>query len=143
MNDIRDTIPVPGWFTLAAVAAVLFEAFGAYSYFVHVTTDPNSLAIDQRDLVLAMPGWMTAAYALAVWAGLAGALLLLLRRRLAAPLLLGSLLAAAVQFGALLIDPNLRNLVGADELLVPFVILVICYAIWHLAWQARRWGWLR
>ncbi len=143
MSNNRETIPVPAWFALAAVAAVLFEAFGAYSYFVHVTTDPNSLPIDQRDLMQAMPPWMTVAYALAVWVGLGGALLLLMRRRLAAPLLLVSLLAAIVQFGALLVDPALRNLVGSDELLVPFVILVICYAIWHLAWQARRWGWLR
>jgi hypothetical protein len=58
-------------------------------------------------------------------------------------LLLVSLLAAVVQFAALLLVPALRNLVGSDDLLVPFVILLICYGIWHLAWQARRWGWLR
>ncbi len=143
MNGDRETIHVPAWFTLAAIAAVLFEGFGAYLYLVHVTTDPNSLPIDQRNLVLAMPGWMTAAYAVAVWVGLGGAFLLLMRRRLAAPLLLVSLLAAAVQFGALLVDPALRNLVGSDDLFAPFVILVVCYAIWHLAWQARRSGWLR
>ena len=137
MNDHREAISAPAWFTIAAIGAVLFEAFGVYSYLVHVTTDPNGLTIDQRDLVLAMPGWMTAAYAVAVWAGLAGALLLLLRRRLAALLLLASLLAGIVQFGALLTVPALRNLVGSDDLLVPFVILVLCYAIWHLAWQAR------
>ncbi len=143
MDDNRVAIPVPAWFPVAAIAALLFEAFGAYSYLLHVTTDPSGLPLDQRDLVLAMPGWMTAAYAVAVWAGLAGALLLLLRRRLAAPLLIVSLVAAIIQFAALLVVPALRNLVGPDELLVPFVILVICYAIWHLAWQARRWGWLR
>lgn len=143
MTDNRETIHAPAWFPLAAIAAVLFEGFGAYSYLVHVTTDPNSLTIDQRDLVLAMPVWMTGAYAVAVWTGLGGALLLLMRRRLAAPLLLVSLVSALIQFGGLLVVPALRNLVGSDELLVPFVILVLCYAIWHLAWQARRWGWLR
>lgn len=143
MNDDRETMQAPAWFALAAIAAVLFEAFGVYSYLAHVTTDPHSLPIDQRDLVLAMPGWMTAAYAVAVWAGLGGALLLLMRRRLAAPVLLISLLAATVQFGALLADPALRNLVGSDDLLAPFLILAACYAIWHLAWQARRSGWLR
>ena len=143
MNDNRETIPAPAWFTIAALAAVLFEAFGAYQYIAQVTTDPNSLPIDQRDLLLAMPGWMTAAFAVAVWVGLAGAVLLLLRRRFAPPLLLVSLLAAIVHFGALLVVPELRNLVGSDDLLVPFVILVLCYGIWHLAWQARRWGWLR
>ena len=143
MNGTRETIPAPAWFTLAAVAAVLFEGFGAYGYFVHVTTDPNSLPINQRDLVLAMPGWMAAAYALAVWVGLAGAVLLLLRLRLAAPLLLVSLLAALVQFGALLVVPDLRNLLGPDELLVPFVIMLACYGIWHLARHAQKQGWLR
>lgn len=143
MNDHRQTISAPGWFSLAAIAAVLFEAFGVYSYLVHVSTDPASLPIDQRDLVLAMPVWMTGAYAVAVWAGLAGALLLLLRRRLAQPVLLVSLVAAVFQFGALLVVPALRNLVGSDDLLVPFVILVVCYSIWHLAWQANRSGWLR
>jgi hypothetical protein len=143
MNDNRDTIHVPRWFPVAAIAAVLFEALGAYQYLVQLTTDPNSLPLDQRDLLLAMPEWMTAAFAVAVWVGLAGAILLLLRRRPAAPLLLVSLLAAVVQFAALLLVPALRNLVGSDDLLVPFVILLICYGIWHLAWQARRWGWLR
>lgn len=143
MNNNREKITIPAWFNLAAIAAVLFEAFGAYKYLVQVTTDPGSLPIDQRDMLLAMPEWMTAAFAVAVWVGLAGALLLLMRRRVAAPLLLISFIAAIVQFGALLVVPALRNLVGSDDLLVPFVILVICYAIWHFAWQARRWGWLR
>jgi hypothetical protein len=143
MDANREAISAPSWFALAAIAAVLFEAFGVYTYLVQVMTDPQSLPIDQRDLVLAMPGWMTAAYAVAVWAGLGGALMLLMRRRLAMPLLLVSLLAALAQFSALLVAPGLRNLVGSDDLLVPFLILVVCYLIWHLAWQARRWGWLR
>lgn len=133
----------PAWFTVAAIAAVLFEAFGAYSYLVHVISDPATLPIDQRDLVLAMPRWMNAAFAIAVWTGLAGALLLLLRRRLAQPLLLLSLVAAVIQFAGLLVVPKLRNLVGSDDLFVPFLILIACYGIWHLAWQARRSGWLR
>lgn len=133
----------PAWFTVAAIAAVLFEAFGAYSYLVHVISDPATLPIDQRDLVLAMPRWMNAAFAIAVWTGLAGALLLLLRRRLAQPLLLLSLAAAVIQFAGLLVVPKLRNLVGSDDLFVPFLILIACYGIWHLAWQARRSGWLR
>ena len=142
MSD-HGEISAPAWFVPAAIAAVLFEGFGAYSYVLHVTTDPNSLPIDQRDLVMAMPIWMTGAYALAVWVGLAGALLLLMRRRLATPLLLVSLLAALVQFGALLVVPELRNLVGPDELLVPFVIMLVCYGIWHLARHAQKQGWLR
>ncbi len=143
MIDQTEPSATPGWFLPVAFAALLFEAYGVYSYLVHVGTDPASLPIDQRDLVLAMPPWMTGAFAIAVWSGLAGALLLLLRRRLAAPILLLSLIAAVVQFGAMLVVPDLRNLIGSDDLLVPFLILLVCYGIWHLAWRAQRSGWLR
>lgn len=142
MTDDTSQGAVPGWFLPVAVAALLFEAYGVYSYLIHVTTDPAGLPLDQRDLVMAMPPWMNAAFALAVWTGLAGALLLLMRRRLAAPLLLLSLVAAVVQFGAMLVVPDLRNLIGSDDLLVPFLILLTCYGVWHLAWHARRSGWL-
>ena len=53
----------------------------------------------------ATPPWMVAAYAIAVWVGLAGAALLLMRRKLAVPLLLVSLVAVVVQFGGLLLVP--------------------------------------
>lgn len=141
----RDSSPVagPAWFTIAAAAALLFEAYGAYTYLVHVTSDPTNLPIDQRDMVLAMPMWMTAAYGVAVWVGVVGAILLLIRRRAAPYLLALSLLAAIIQFSALLIDPALHNLVGSDDLLVPFLIVLVCYAIWHFADMARRSGWLR
>lgn len=142
MTDDTRQGAVPGWLLPVAVAALLFEAYGVYSYLIHVTTDPAGLPLDQRDLVLAMPRWMNAAFAIAVWAGLAGALLLIMRRRLAVPLLLLSLVAALVQFGAMLVVPDLRNLIGSDDLLVPFLILLACYGIWHLAWHARRSGWL-
>ncbi len=142
MTDDTRQGAVPGWLLPVAVAALLFEAYGVYSYLIHVTTDPAGLPLDQRDLVLAMPRWMNAAFAIAVWAGLAGALLLIMRRWLAVPLLLLSLVAALVQFGAMLVVPDLRTLIGSDDLLVPFLILLACYGIWHLAWHARRSGWL-
>ena len=139
---INRAMAVPAWFKIAALAAIFFEAFGAYQYLMQVTTDPQTLPVDQRDLFLAMPGWMTAAFAIAVWVGLAGAILLAMRRRVAVHLLLVSLLAAVVQFGALVVVPTLRNLVASDDLFMPFIIILVCYGIWHLAVKARKEGWL-
>jgi hypothetical protein len=75
--------------------------------------------------------------------GVAGALLLVLRRRQAAPLLLVSLIALVVQDSAYFLSPELRNLTASDDLLLPFVILIVCYLIWHLARTAQKRGWLR
>jgi hypothetical protein len=143
MNDDRQEIAAPGWFTIAAIGTVLWELAGCALYLMRVTTDPASLPTDQRAIFQATPGWVLAAFAVAVWVGLAGAVLLLLRRRIAEPLLLASLAALIVQNSALVLDPGLRNLVASDDLLVPFVIIVVSYGVWHLARVAKKQGWLR
>ena len=143
MDQINPERPAPRWFTLAALAAVAWEIVGCAMYLMQVRVDPASLPVDQRALWDAAPTWMIAAYAVAVWIGLVGAILLVMRRRLAEKLLLVSLVAVLVQFSALLVVPELRNLTTSDALFLPFVIIVVCYSIWHFAWTARKAGWLR
>ena len=143
MDDQGTQAAVPGWFRLAAAAALLWELAGCALYLMRVTVDPASLPADQRAIFDATPPWVLAAFAIAVWVGLAGAALLLMRRRLAPILLLVSLLAVIVQNSALLFDPALSNLVASDDLLVPFVITLVSYGVWHFARTAQKSGWLR
>ncbi|MEA1071941.1 hypothetical protein [Sphingomonas sp. LY160] len=134
---------VPTWFKVAAVAAVLWEVIGCFMYVSQVTADPATLPLDQRAMWEAAPTWMVAAYAIAVWVGLIGAVLLLMRQRLAEPVLLVSLVAVVVQFSALLLVPALRDRTPSDALLGPIIIFVVCYGIWMLSRIARKRGWLR
>ena len=135
--------PAPRWFTLAAIAAVLFELAGCAVFAMQMAVDPAALPLDQRAMWDAAPMWMLVAYGIAVAAGLIGAILLLMRRRLAEKLLLVSFVAVLVQFSALLLVPTLRNLTTSDDLFLPFLIIVVSYSVWHFAWTARRAGWLR
>lgn len=141
MHD-RQTIPAPGWFSLAAVGALLWELLGCALLLNQALTVPSALPPDQRAIWSATPLWMHGAWALAVVTGLAGAILLLMRKRRSAPLLLVSLLAVVVQFSGLLVVPELRNLVASDDLLAPFVVVVGSYGVWHLARMANKQGWL-
>lgn len=133
----------PRWFTIAAIAALLWELAGCALYLLRVTVDPAALPADQLAIYNATPQWVLIAFAIAVWTGIAGAVLLVMRRKLAEPLLLVSLVALVAQNSVWLIDPAMRNLIASDDLLAPFVILVVCYLIWHFARRARRSGWLR
>lgn len=137
------TIAAPGWFTVAAAGAVLWELAGCALYLMRVTTEAASLPADERAIFEATPVWVLAAFAVAVWVGLAGAVSLLLRRRFAEPLLLVSLAALIAQNSALVLNPTLRNLVASDDLLVPFLIILVSYGVWHLARMANKQGWLR
>ena len=131
------------WFWLVAGACLLFEAAGFLLFVNSLTLDPASLPLDQRSIFDATPQWMTIAWAVAIGTGLLGAIALLLRRRLAEPLLLASLLAVAVQFSGLFLVRQLRELTPEDHLIVPVVILVLAYAFWQSAKLAKRRGWLR
>lgn len=143
MNDLRGERAVPAWFWIIAILALLFEILGCVMYWTQVSADPATLPVDQRAMQEAMPVWMTAAYGIAVWVGLAGAVLLLLRHRHAVPLLLISLIAVIVQFGGILVVPELRDMVPPNAYLGPIVIGLIAYGLWHFSRYAAKRGWLR
>jgi hypothetical protein len=135
--------PVAGWFKFAAVASILFMAVGCAGYVLDVTSDPASLALDQRALMEARPTWQVAAYAIAVWVGLIGAIFLFLRRKLAEPLLLISLVACVFTFLPYFVVPAVRNLVSTNDIAFGLAILAITWTIFWFARHSRQRGWLR
>lgn len=143
MAETETQTAVPAWYWAVAIAALLFEAAGALLFANSLILDPSTLPLDQRAIYDATPQWMTIAWAVAIGAGLLGALGLLARRRIAEPLLLLSVLAVIVQFAGLFVVKQLRELTPEDHLLVPVIILMLAYAFWQAAKLGRVRGWLR
>ena len=142
-TDPQATSAVPAWFWIAAAGALLFELLGCFMFYAQMSIDPDTLPIDQRAMWDASPPWISAAYGVAVGVGVVGAVLLLMRRRLAEPLLLVSLVAVAVQFGGVLLVPAIREVTPSAAYNLPIAIFVVCYGIWMLSRLARKRGWLR
>lgn len=142
MEEVATKPGAPAWYWATAIAALLFEAAGAFLFANSLTLDPATLPLDQRAVYEATPQWMTIAWALAIGAGLLGAIGLILRRRFAEPALLISLIAVAVQFSGIFLVKQLRELTPEEQLLMPVVILMLAYAFWQAAKLARRRGWL-
>jgi hypothetical protein len=143
-ND-SGTSNVPLWYWVAAVGGLLFECLGCFFYLAEVRLTPEQIAmlpLDQAAMLSARPAWYYAAFGVAVWVGLAGTVGLLLRKTWAVPALLISLIAVIVQFSAIVIVPQMRN-VSSDELLGPIVVALVCYGIFMLARLAKRRGWLK
>jgi Na+/proline symporter len=135
--------PVAGWFMIAAVASLLFMGLGCVSYLMHVLANPNSMPLDQRAAYEAEPAWVTGAYAIAVWVGLAGAILLVMRRRIAEWALLLSLLATLAWFAGLLLLAPLREAMSANDLLIAIAVTALTWTIYWFARHSRQRGWLR
>lgn len=143
MDDTNAPQPVANWFKFAAIASILFMAIGCAGYVMDVTTDPQTLPVDQRNLVLARPVWQVAAYALAVWVGLVGAISLLLKKAIAVPLLLLSLVCAVLTFLPLAIIPAIRDNVTTNDIAAAVIIILITGTIWQFARHSKQRGWLR
>ena len=116
---------------------------GCVSYLMHVLANPATLPLDQRAAFEAEPAWITAAYAVAVWVGLAGSILLVMRRKLAEWLLLISLIAVLVWLAGLLLVGPLRDSMSANDLIVALVVAALTWTVFWFARHSRQRGWLR
>ncbi len=137
---------VPAWFWVASVLALLFELTGCTMYIVDMTRTAEQFAAlpqAQQDVWNQAPSWVPAAYAVGVWAGLGGAVGLLLRRKWAQPFFILSLLGVVVQFGTVLAMTNILTsmpLIEATGLPI-FIFVATLLLVWFSGLASRR-GWL-
>jgi hypothetical protein len=143
MDDEYSPRPIAAWFIIAAVASLLFMGFGVVSFLMHLFADPNSMPLDQRAAYLAEPVWVKIAYGVAVFAGLGGAILLVMRRRLAEWALLVSLSAVLIWLAGLILVSPLRENMSANDLLVAIVVTALTWTIYWFARHSRQRDWLR
>lgn len=134
----------PKWFLPVAVIALLWNLLGCMAYLGDAMMSPDDVArLDaaQQALRAERPAWSVAATAVAVWAGAAGSLGLILRRRWATPLLAVSLLGVIVQDYSLFVLGS----AGADTVALALqgLVLLIAIGLLLLARRASRLGWLR
>ena len=138
MTDTKwaDT-PMTHW--LVAGAAVIWNLFGFSIYYMTVTiTDEQMVARFNPEQVVYMesiPVWFTSAFAIAVTAAVIGSILLLLRKALALPVFIVSLLAVLAQhtYSFILTDViavmgMLQAYIGGTVLAI--TVLLVLYSVW-------------
>lgn len=143
MDDTYAPRPLARWFWAGAIASLLFMVIGCAGYLMDVMTAPEDIPVDRRTLYEARPVWQVAAYGAAVWIGLAGTVLLLMRRKLAEPLLLVSLIAAALTFLPYAIVPGVRDNITTSDMVAAIMVVAITWTVFWFARHSRQRGWLR
>jgi hypothetical protein len=81
------------------IVALLWNLLGAMDYIMTQTRNEaymSQFTPDQLEFFYGFPAWLVAFWAVAVWGGVLGAVLLLMRRKLAVPVFLVSLLCMVV-----------------------------------------------
>lgn len=145
MTDALNGKPPTSFWIIGAVF-LLWNLLGLFGYYTQVTMTPEVMAANfteaQQAWMTNEPGWATSAYAIAVTAGVIGAVLMLLRKALALPLFVVSFVAVIVQdFNAFILS-DWQTVWGNSALYLPTVVFIICiFEIWY-TWSSKAKGWL-
>lgn len=92
-------VKAPWHLWVIGIAGLLWSAMGAMDYLMTMTRNEEYMAAftpEQLEFFYGFPVWVDAAWAIAVWGGVLGTILLLLRMGLSVWVLLVSFLAMAV-----------------------------------------------
>ena len=134
--------PAPAWFRIAALLALIWNAFGVAMYLssVGIFGDPNAgLSAAERAAAASIPPAVTAAFAIGTFAGLIGSFGLVFRKQWARLVLIVSLVALLVLEGWILFLSGALALFG---LAVPIAVTLGALLIAWLANYASKRGWL-
>lgn len=132
-------------FWITGLAALVWNLIGAAMWYLQVNMSAGQLAAmtdAQRQVYEATPAWLNIAFAVAVFAGVLGALGMLLKKKWAATMFLLSLTGLLVQLiGAYVVTPAWAAY-GMAGLAMPAVLLAIALFLLWYANRAQARGWL-
>ena len=121
----------PIWFWILSIIALVWNGMGVNAYLQQAfKTESYQTMYSQEQLEIAanMPAWVTAAFAIAVFAGALGAIGLLLRKSWAVKLWFLSLIAVIIQMG--------YTLINGYESSIVMTVMIILFALFFV-WFSR------
>ncbi len=142
-SNTKNTIPK--WFTVSAVLALVWNLMGVMAFISQMMMTPEMIAkLPQAEQALytSVPLWATIAFACAVLGGALGSLALLMKKTLAKPLLILSLIGVTVQMFHSFVISNSFEVFGPGGAIMPAMVVIIAIALVRLAGKAKVKNWL-
>jgi hypothetical protein len=139
------TKTAPRWLQWVSILLLLWALAGAGAFYAQYNATPEDIAKlspGEQEMWGHMPDWAWVSYAVAVFAGLGGAIGFLLKKRWGIWLFPISLIAVLVQFSYPFLIANGLATLGTGALIFPIFIIVMAAL---QSWLARHWtakGWL-
>lgn len=122
-------------FWVIGIVALLWNLSGVYFYLqqAYMTEeDLLALPLEQQPLYENIPAWVTGAFAIAVFGGTLACILLLMRKKLATPLFLISLLAIIVQTTYNVFMSKAMEVYGPSGMIMPaMIVLAGIFLLWY------------
>ncbi|SNT38089.1 hypothetical protein SAMN05421640_3655 [Ekhidna lutea] len=142
----NQSVKPPIWFWVVAVFALLWNLMGVKAYLDQAFMSDDAFAqleAAMQDIFNQTPAWVTAAFAIAVWGGALGSLLLILRKSLAHTVLIISLVGIVIQmFHNVFLSDNL-DAYGPGGIPMALMILGFGVGLVFFSKKSKSAGWIR
>ncbi len=122
---------------VVSVIALLWNAMGVFNYLGQAyqwDSFTNGMNQKKLDLMGTIPAWVTAAFAVAVFSGIIGSILLLLKKKSAIVLFVISLTAVIVQMSFVLFSQKAKSMYNSGDIYM--TVAVVSFALF-LTWFSR------
>lgn len=130
---------------VVGIVGVLWGAMGCYDYLMTQTGNEEYLkqfSAEQIAFFESFPVWISALWAVAVWGGLAGAVLILLGRAIAAPVLFAAMISVLIVFAYNFMS-DIRPPMSMVEMIFTFVIIGVAIFMWFYSRAMSKSGVLK
>lgn len=136
---------LPVWFKTVAFLALIWNFMGIVNFISQIlmsASELNELPYEEQQLISGTPLWINIAFAIAVFGGFGGSLLLLYRKKAAKLFLAASLVAALVQMNYWLFFTSVVDVYGGSAYAMPTVVILIAFALYRLSASGIKKGYL-
>jgi len=135
----------PIWFWIVSAIALLWNSLGVHGYIsqaYELSAYTDAYTTDQLEVISTLPSWYTALFAIAVFSGAIGCILLLLRKKAAKFLLIISFVAATIQMVYFLFIADLKGVdFSANEIMSYMIIVFALFLVWFSNHSVKK-GWI-
>lgn len=131
----------PIWYWAVSAIALVWNALGLMVYLQQAfmsAEDFRNLDPAQQDMLSSQPQWITVAFAIAVFAGFVGCILLLLRKKLAVRMFTLSCIAVFAQYTGFYLEGYWEGLSGVTILMPVLVPVVALGLIFYARYFEKR-----
>ena len=122
-------------FWVIGIIALLWNIMGVAAYLGQAYMTDEALAIlpeAEQAYYNGIPAWVTAAFAISVFAGLLGCITLLMKKKIASILFILSFIAIIIQFIYNFFIQDFMEVSGAARIAMPIVVIIIAlFLIWY------------
>lgn len=133
-------------FWIISIIALIWNIMGVGAFIGQSFVTEEAIALlppDQAELLNNIPSWVVIVFAIAVFTGLLGCILLLMKKKLAISVFMISLLAVIIHQGHFFLTVDSIGIYGwVQGMIMPVIVILIAMFLYMYSKTAAAKGWL-